>query len=53
MPATTMGRAIPGLNFELDANACGKDFTPWFRARASTTGTGVIGFSFSWCTWLE
>lgn len=33
--------ATPGLHFEFDHNAVGKDYTPWLRLGPSTTGAGL------------
>lgn len=36
-----LGRRTPGLAFELDHNAAGKDYAPLFRLGGTTTKTGI------------
>ncbi len=39
--ADWIGRQVPGLAFELDHNAVGKDFDGWLRAGGTTTKSGL------------
>lgn len=39
--ARSVAEGTPGLHFEFDHNAVGKDYTPWIQLAPTTTGTGL------------
>ncbi len=54
-----LARELPGLHLQFNHNAAGKDYTPWFHAGPSVTGTGwqadtwLLGLQAGWRDGLQ